>query len=204
MSDDPEQRPDRAPTTENTASVLPAQPLGSDSNLPESRRAPARIHLGLTADRRAKFLAALRECGNAAEAVRRASNGRCSKKTFYDARHRDPEFAAAWEEAMAVALGKIEAALFERATKGMVVRQKFAEDGRLFAEDRVFSDNAGIAILRVRDAAWRDALARRDVDVTARADVVSRVRVESPKPPDVSSLSDEELRELERLASKVR
>jgi len=204
MSDDPEQRPDPAPAPENQLAVLPAAPRDLDSNLEEKRRAPERICRDLTPERREAFLVALAECGVVSSAARRASSGRSSKSTFYDERHRDPEFAAAWDEAMAEALGKIERALFERATTGMVVRQKFAEDGRLIAEDRVFSDNAGIAILRVRDAAWRDALARRDVDVTARADVVSRVRVEPAVPPDVSRLSDGELRELERLASKVR
>ena len=48
----------------------------------------ARLHRGLTKERHSSFLATLRECGNVAEALRRASSGRRSTTTFYYLRAR--------------------------------------------------------------------------------------------------------------------
>jgi hypothetical protein len=154
------------------------------------------VHRGLTHQRRAKFLAALRECGSVAEAVRRASHGRRSKTTFYDERRRNAAFAAEWDEAMAEALGRIEAALFTRATVGQVTREQYDGEGKLVAVQRTFSDNAALAILRVRDPAWREALARRELD--------ARVQAVPARPPDLSALTEAELRQLEQLAAKAR
>lgn len=52
----------------------------------------------LTAERIARFLAALARHGNAARAARAAGVGR---QTVYDARRTDEQFAAAWASAVA-------------------------------------------------------------------------------------------------------
>jgi hypothetical protein len=197
------------PTAPPPALPAAAQPPGpgrrrrreAGPNLSENRTAPAaRLRRFLTPERRRAFLAALRECGSVAEAVRRASSGRRSTTTFYDQRARDPEFAREWDDAIAEALGRIEAALFARATVGQVTRENYDAAGNLVAVQRMFSDAAALAILRVRDPAWGEALARRELDVTATA----RVEAVAGRPADLSALTTEELRQLELLASKVR
>lgn len=79
------------------------------------RSAPIR-HDGWTDTRRAKFLDVLGATANvraAAQAARKA------KATAYTLRKRDPDFARAWEEAIAGAMDELEAVAYERARDGV-------------------------------------------------------------------------------------
>ena len=62
---------------------------------------------------RCKFLATLAECCNVSEAARSAG---VTRKTAYDWRNSDPDFAAAWEEAIEEAADKLEQVAWDRAT----------------------------------------------------------------------------------------
>ena len=75
----------------------------------------------LTEARKQAFLHALRACGVATRAAREASpnaKGKGVVSTFKDERARDPEFAAAWDEALEEHAGSLVAELYRRATIG--------------------------------------------------------------------------------------
>lgn len=65
--------------------------------------------------RRTRFLARLRECGSITQAAREV--GSC-RATAYEHRERDPEFAAAWDEALAEAVDALEQEARRRAVEG--------------------------------------------------------------------------------------
>ena len=79
-------------------------------------------HAELSAQRKQLFLEELERHGVIARAARAASPHSGSKRgclqTFYDARERDKEFAAAWDEAVAQAKGAIEHEIHRRAVEG--------------------------------------------------------------------------------------
>lgn len=64
---------------------------------------------------RAKFIEVLRDTCNVSAAARAAGIGR---RTVYEWRDADPEFAAAWAEAEEEAVDKLEEVARERATEG--------------------------------------------------------------------------------------
>lgn len=64
---------------------------------------------------RATFLETLRATCNVSEGARQAGVGR---RTVYDWRDADPEFAAAWDEAEAEAVDNLEGVVYRRAMEG--------------------------------------------------------------------------------------
>lgn len=99
--------------------------------LPESRNRLA----GWSAERQRYFLATLAETGSVHLA---SSAARLSARSAYKLRTRSPAFAAAWDTALQLAVGRLSAIVFDRAIHGRV-EQVFAE-GELVAERRVPSD----------------------------------------------------------------
>lgn len=88
-----------------------------------------------TPERRTKFLELLRKRPNvtaAAEAVE------VSKKTAYDAYHRDPDFAAAWNEAINGAMDDAEEELYRRGVEGWL--EPVFYQGQEVGTVRKFSD----------------------------------------------------------------
>lgn len=78
------------------------------------------LKLAMTDERKAAFLGELAEHGVVARAARAASphsEDGCVM-SFRDERDRDPDFAAAWDEAMEQARGKIEFEIHRRAVEG--------------------------------------------------------------------------------------
>lgn len=149
----------------------------------------------MTRARKEAFLAALRETGVVARAIVSGGGGRC---TFYELRARDDTFREQWEEALSAAIGDAELALFQRGVHGVVEREQLDADGNLRCRVVRYDTPALLAWLAARDPAYR-----KRVDVDASLD--ARARVETRRaPPDLSGLTDEELRELERLAAKAR
>lgn len=120
-----------APNPDNNADAE-ARPTPFDGvELPESRNRLA----GWSADRQRYFLATLAETGSVHLA---ASAARLSARSAYKLRTRSPAFAAAWDTALQLAVGRLSAIVFDRAINGRI--EQVFEDGDLVAERRVPSD----------------------------------------------------------------
>ena len=111
-------------------SETPATPFDG-FELPESRNRLA----GWSAERQRYFLATLAETGSVHLA---ASAARLSARGAYKLRTRSPAFAAAWDTALQLAVGRLSAIVFDRAINGRI--EQVFEDGNLVAERRVPSD----------------------------------------------------------------
>ena len=112
-----------------------AEPVAASAfdgvELPASRNRLA----GWSADRQRYFLATLAETGSVHLA---ASAARLSARGAYKLRTRSPAFAAAWDTALQLAVGRLSAIVFDRAINGRV--EQVFEEGTLVAERRVPSD----------------------------------------------------------------
>lgn len=100
-------------------------------DLPVSRNRLA----GWSADRQRYFLATLAETGSVHLA---SSAARLSARSAYKLRTRSPVFAAAWDTALQLAVGRLSAIVFDRAINGRV--EQLYQDGELVGERRVPSD----------------------------------------------------------------
>ena len=99
--------------------------------LPASRNRLA----GWSADRQRMFLCYLAETGS----VHLASDGaRMTARSAYKLRTRSPAFAAAWDTALQLAVGRLSAIVFDRAINGRV--EQVYRDGVLIGERRVPND----------------------------------------------------------------
>lgn len=99
----------------------------------------------MTARRRKRFLDSLSEHGIVARAVRAAGGGR---RTFYDWRAADPDFAAEWDAALALGLAALEDEAMERAWRGH--RRGVWYKGRKVGVERKPSDGLLMFVLRNR------------------------------------------------------
>ena len=99
--------------------------------LPESRNRLA----GWSADRQRYFLETLAETGSVHHA---ASAARLSARSAYRLRARSPAFAACWDTALQLAVGRLSAIVFDRAINGRI--EQLYADGVLVGERRVPSD----------------------------------------------------------------
>jgi hypothetical protein len=90
---------------------------------------------GWSADRQRHFLNMLAETGSVHLA---ASAARLSARSAYHLRTRSPAFAAAWNAAQQIAVGRLSAVAFDRALNGRV--EQVYSEGCLIAEKRVPSD----------------------------------------------------------------
>ncbi|MFO1209594.1 MAG: hypothetical protein U1E40_10280 [Amaricoccus sp.] len=104
----------------------------------------------LTPARKATFLKVLAETGSAPAAARAASphatGKRAAIRSFTDLRDRDPEFAAAWEDAMAAALGRVENEVMRRAMEP-TYRPIFSK-GELVGQEPVYDNKLLLAVAR--------------------------------------------------------
>ena len=110
----------------------PVAPTPFDGvELPDSRKRLA----GWSADRQRLFLETLAETGS----VHLASGAaRLSARSAYRLRSRSPAFAAAWDTALQLSVGRLAAIVFDRAINGRI--EQVYKDGNLVAEKRVPSD----------------------------------------------------------------
>ena len=99
----------------------------------------------LTPEKKNVFLSILRECGNVSHA---AMNIGMARGYMYEVRAGDPDFAAAWDEAVESSLDDIEQALRKRAVEG-VDRPVFYQ-GEVCGHVKEFSDTAAIFLLKGR------------------------------------------------------
>ena len=114
--------PDEAP--------VPATPFDGIP-LDDSRKRLA----GWSAERQRLFLCALAETGSVHLA---AAAARLSARSAYRLRARSPAFAAGWDVADQLAVGRLSAIAFDRAISGRV--EQVWQEGSLVAEKRVPSD----------------------------------------------------------------
>lgn len=132
----------------------------------------------MTNERKEIFLAELGRTGVFAHAARAASpnSKHGALNSFRAERERDPEFAAAWDEAIEVSTGIIEQEAIRRAVNGW-------DDGKV----QKYSDRLMELILKRRDAAYHE---HRKYEVDAKTEV---------KPLDLRSLPPHKLALLKEL-----
>lgn len=118
-----------------------------------------------TAKKRKAFLAALAECGNVSRAAEAAH---CTREGAYKLRGTDPDFAAAWDDALEQASDKLEQEAWRRASEG-VLEPAICGKGLVYDKDgvpvmvRKYSDTLLIFLLKgCRPQKYRD-----NVNVTA-------------------------------------
>lgn len=109
---------------------VPAMPFDGVA-LPESRNRLA----GWSADRQRLFLTTLAETGSVHLA---SSAARLTARSAYRLRTRSPAFAAAWDTALQLSVGRLAAIVFDRAINGRI--EQVFESGELVAERRVPND----------------------------------------------------------------
>jgi hypothetical protein len=116
----------------DSSSAQPSAPTPLDGvALPESRNRLA----GWSAERQRVFLETLAETGSVHLA---SSAARLSARSAYRLRTRSPAFAAAWDSALQLSVGRLSAIVFDRAINGRI--EQLFEDGVLVGERRVPSD----------------------------------------------------------------
>ncbi|RYY26178.1 MAG: hypothetical protein EOP62_11930 [Sphingomonadales bacterium] len=99
--------------------------------LPDSRKRLT----GWSAERQRLFLAHLAETGSVHQA---AADARLSARSAYRLRLRSPAFAAAWDTAEQLAVGRLSALAFDRAINGRT--EQIWHQGELMVEKRLPSD----------------------------------------------------------------
>ncbi|MEX6723382.1 hypothetical protein [Parapedomonas caeni] len=112
---------------------------------PRRASAAARKPARWTMARRETFIARLAESGNVTAAAKAA---RMPRSAAYRLRRTSAPFAAAWDEAIQVALDALEAAMLERAING--VEKTVYYGGQQCGTVRHYSDAAAMFILRSR------------------------------------------------------
>lgn len=125
----PPEPTDYLPGSEEGTEVV-ATPF-DDVPLPDTRKRLA----GWSAERQRQFLATLAETGSVHLA---ADVTALTARSAYKLRTRSPAFAAAWDTAQQLAVGRLSAIAFDRALNGRV--EQLFEDGELVAERRVPND----------------------------------------------------------------
>lgn len=102
--------------------------------------------------KREKFLAELRIIPNVARACRLSG---LIRRVAYQCRERDPEFAAAWDEALAEGLDSLEGEVMRRAFEGVPARPTFAPDGTRI-EVTHYSDTLAQLVLKAHNPRYKD------------------------------------------------
>lgn len=126
----PDTPPANASGDPDAAAPLAAEPLDGIA-LPDSRKRLT----GWSAQRQRLFLDTLAETGSVHIA---ASGAGLSARSAYRLRARSPAFAAAWDTAEQLAVGRLSALAFDRAINGRT--EQIWENGELVIEKRLPSD----------------------------------------------------------------
>lgn len=165
-----------------------------------------RRNLAIDKERQRIFLEALAEHGSffhaAAKASPHADPEHGAVSSFRMLRERDPEFAAAVEEARNKFLGKAEHAIAERSfTPG--VRESYDEHGRLRSRELSWRD-ANVMLLRTvgrHDPSWREG---RNVQVSGAIEhTTGNPRAYQISADDILALEPEDRRAMIELLGKV-
>lgn len=159
---------------------------------PPKKGSAARRSTNTRRDWKPAFLEAFRETGVVSYACERAGVGR---RTVYEARQRDEEFAVAWAEVELLSTEAMEAEAFRRGVRG--VKKPVYQGGIKVGEVREYSDTLLIFMLK----------ARKPETYRERFDHRHSGGIGGPAPPpegvDLRKLSDEELAAFRKLTEKA-
>lgn len=153
----------------------------------------------ITKRRRGLFLEKLEATGSVTKA---AVAGEMARRTWYDLRERDPEFADQWEEADARFMDQVEQEAIKRAVIGEDEEKPYVhvdKDGNKetqFHAVKVKSDRLLELCLKSRHPAYRPVKA---LEVTSP----DRSMTPAAGAPDYSNLDDDELQQLTHLQRKL-
>ena len=162
-------------------------------------------HLEASEHRKAKFLDVLAATGSVAAACRATATDnhgpRAGKSTWNDLRRRDPEFALAWDNAIADALAAVEETIMDRAmnpaTTPITNRQGEVVG---FREDRLSSDRLLLRIAsRLDPEAWAERK-RQDHHVEGQINHTAQLAL---APNDILLLDEADQKELIRLIETI-
>ena len=128
--------------------ALPAVPANADSTIVPFKPEPSRKAGGWSAARQRLYIETLAETGSVHLAARTAG---LSARSAYALRVRSPGFAAAWDAAQQLAVGRLSAIAFDRAIHGRV--EQVYHQGELVGERRVPSERLLMWLLARLDPA---------------------------------------------------
>lgn len=137
------------------------------------------------------FIQELTRIPNVAAAARKAKMGR---QATYQARYNDPDFAAAWNEALEAAIENAEGELYRRAVHGTL--EPIYHSGEKVGSVRRYSDTLLIFLLK----AHKPDMYRETVRNELSGPKGAPIQVEKP---DLSILSMEELLALRQISEKL-
>ena len=112
------------------------------------------------------FLTVLATTGNVSEAVRLAGLGR---RSVYDRKERDPEFAQAWHEALQVSYDAVEHAVRNRAVEGWL--EPVFYQGEIVGHVRRFNDENARFLLKAK----RPQEFRERMEISGQVDVATTI-----------------------------
>lgn len=167
----------------------PGAPVGRKPGKPVANAA-------MTDKRKAVFLSELSKHGIVSAAARAASphaQGTCAP-SFYILRRNDPEFAAAWDDAIEQATGSVELELHRRAVEGY--EEPVYQRGELVGTITKYSDR--LLEIRAKALMPNKYIERRAVELSANLNVTQELyggHALTLKPEDVLLL-DEDKRQL--------
>lgn len=137
-----------------------------------------------TPEKGEKFLKTLRQTGGNVSRACKAEG--IARRTAYDWRNDDADFAAAWDEAVEAGLDDLEQEAYRRAFRG--TRKPVYQGGKLAGHVQEYSDTLAIFLLKGgRPNKYRD-----------RQEIIGNLNV------DVSKLPDDELAALAEGAAPVK
>ena len=159
--------------------------------------------LPVTDARKAIYLEVLRTTGSHAAAARAATPGATSARrpghmTWVDLRRKDPEFAAACDDALQDALGRLEKAAYDRALNGW--KRPVYQQGQLVGHDLVVDNGLLLRVLSRLDPSWSP---NRNVTVEGSIDHNHQHSIAAIGVQDLMHLSEPERDQLLLLLEKI-
>ena len=140
------------------------------------------------------FITALLKSSNVSAACRKA---KISRAVAYAHRETDTEFAAAWDEALEMALDDAESEAWRRGKEGTISNRQYDKDGKLISTTRQYSDTLLIFMLKAhRPAKYRETIRNEHTGASGGA-----IRVAQEH--DLSNLSLDELIQLRAIVAKT-
>lgn len=165
-------------------------------------RSMSAIQTKLTDARKTAFLEELELHGVVARAARAASphSKRGCVQSFYDERERNPDFAGAWDEAVAQAMGAVEHEIHRRAVEGWeepIYGGRYKET--IVGSTRKYSDRLLELRARALLPAYRE---RKQVELDANVGLREKSKEEQAFSEAITKLTPEERQQLRALLSK--
>jgi len=143
-------------------------------------------------DWRDVFIAKLSKSPNVSAAARSA---KVSRQTVYRVREEEPEFAAAWDEALAISLDDAEGELYRRAVKGTV--KPVFQGGVQVGGVREYSDTLLIFMLKAHKPEVYRETVRNELSGKDGGPIETTVK------HDLSRLSVDELKAMRDMVAKA-